>query len=406
MNDLIKQIKTTLKPLPPFKKVIVALSGGMDSVAVTHALKHLGYEVIVAHLNHQLRVGASDIDEQFAINLAKKWKLPYMTQKAVIPRKGNLEKNARKIRYCFLEDVREAYKADHIVTGHHFDDQIETVLMHEKRGSGYRGKRGMRLVNGKLLRPMLEVDRTTIEAYIKEHKLEYRVDESNFDLTFERNHLRHKVIPKLKEDPTFKNSIRKKIKDAKAKLKELGKQKDAWLKTNYKNERLDRHEFNALEKDLKVEILIHLLGQKDVYSSTLGTIINFIATGKTGKEIVVKGILFVIEYDRIRCISEEQSKMKKTKVKDETKWGNYTIKVSNIKPLYVRSWKDGDKFNPTGMKGTKKVQDFFVDAKIPKYDRKQIPIVVDENDDIICIGNMRFAEKHKHLKEKISIDEK
>jgi tRNA(Ile)-lysidine synthase len=102
MNKLHQGITEALKSLPPFRKVVVGLSGGRDSVALTHALKSLGYEVVAAHLNHQLRGEASDADEAFVIELAKKWKLPCLTKKAVIPKTGNLEHNARAIRYAFL----------------------------------------------------------------------------------------------------------------------------------------------------------------------------------------------------------------------------------------------------------------------------------------------------------------
>ena len=408
MDTFLKNIADSLKTanISVNAKLVVGVSGGMDSVALSHALKALNYDLVIAHLNHQLRGADADKDETFVIGLAKQWELPYFTQKAVIPKEGNLEANARQIRYSFLEDVREAYQADYIAVGHHFDDQIETILMHEKRGSGLRGKRGMSLIKGNIIRPMLDISRGEIEAYAHKHKLEYRHDKTNDDLDFERNHLRHKVIPKLKEDMNFEQTIRDKAETARRKLETLSEEKNEWLKTYLHGEYLDRHAFDELEKDLKVEILLHLLGQKDVYSKTLGRLIDFITHGRTGKELEVKGRLFIIEYDQIHYTTREAVKLKKTPLEGSIKWGGYHIHVSNIKSLYVRSWKTGDRFRPAGMKGRKKLQDFFTDSKIPRYQRKGIPILVDENDDIICIGNMRFAEEYKHLKEHISIDEK
>ena len=408
MDTLLKSIADGLKTakIPANAKLIVGVSGGMDSIALVHALKALNYELIIAHLNHQLRGAEADKDEAFVIGLAKQWGLPYFTRKAVIPKEGNLEANARQIRYSFLEDVREAYQADHIAVGHHFDDQIETVLMHEKRGSGLRGKRGMSLVKGNILRPMLDVSRSVIEAYVRRHDLEYRHDKTNDDLDLERNHLRHKIIPKLKEDMNFEQTIRDKAETARRKLEILTKKSDEWLKTHLRGEYFNRHAFNDLEKDLKVEILLHLLGQEDIYSKTLGRLIDFIAHGRTGKELEVKGRLFIVEYDQIHHTTREATRLKKTPLEGPIEWGGYHIRVSNIKALYVRSWRPGDRFRPAGMKGTKKLQDFFTDSKIPRYQRKGIPILVNENDDIICISNMRFAEEHKHLKEHIFIDEK
>lgn len=406
MNELTSKVKAALKPLPPVKRVLVGLSGGMDSMVLTHILKNLGYEVIVAHLNHQIRGEAADRDEAFVIETAKKWNLPYISRKAVIPEDKNIENSARHLRYSFLEAERQAYSADLIAVGHHFDDQIETILMHEKRGSGLRGRRGMRILKGRILRPLIDIPRREIEAYVASEGLDYVTDASNLDISLERNRIRHEVVPKLREVPGFDEKIRQISNEAAEKLDALAIQKIAWEDKYMKGSRLNRVAFNSLETDLKVEILIDLLGQEDVYRSTLNRLISFMASGKTGKEITAKALTFVIEYDTVKWYREKpapNSFGEKKPIDGEANWGSYTIRVSNIKPLYVRRWKDGDRFQPSGMKGSKKLQDFFVDEKIPKYDRQQIPIIVDENDDIICIGDLRFSERHKHLNDQIKI---
>ena len=403
MNELTSKVKAALKPLPPFKRVLVGLSGGMDSIALTHILKNLGYEVIVAHLNHQLRGEAADQDEAFVIDIAKKWDLPYISRKAVIPEDKNIESSARHLRYSFLEAERQAYDADLIVVGHHFDDQIETIIMHEQRGSGLRGKRGMQVLKGRILRPFIDIPRREIEAYVEAVGLDYVTDASNLDISLERNRIRHEVVPKLREMPGFEDQIRQISMTASKKLDELASKKLSWEDKYVKKNRLNRVAFNELSSDLKVEILIDLLGQEDVYRSTLNRLISFMASGKTGKEITVKALTFVIEYDTVKWYREKPEAMAKKPIDKATNWGNYSIKVSNIKPLYVRSWKHGDRFQPSGMKGTKKLQDFFVDEKVPKYERQQIPIIVDDNDDIICIGDLRFSERHKHLNDQIKI---
>ena len=401
--ELPKKVKAALAELPPFKKVVVGLSGGMDSVVLTHVLTHLGYEVIAAHLNHSLRGAAADDDEAFVVEMARAWDLAYITKKAVIPSKGNMENNARNIRYSYLEEVRKAYDAQFIAVGHHFDDQIETILMHEKRGSGLRGKRGMQFIKGRVIRPLLDIPRDEIEAYGKANLLDFVIDESNFDLNFERNRMRHRVIPSLKIDPTFEDSIRKMSQEADKKLAILSEKRKSWLSKNYRENCFDRKLFKRLSRDLKVEILLHLLGQEDIYSKTLGRLINFIENGKTGKEVTVKDSVFVIEYDKIRCVDEVTAELSSMPLSDGTEWGSYHIEAKNAKQLRVRTWQKGDRFRPTGMKGHKKLQDFFVDVKIPRHERKQIPIIVDENNDIICVGNLRFSESHKHLKDEIQV---
>jgi len=403
MSELKSKVKAALKPLPSFKKMVVGLSGGMDSVALTHILKSLGYEVIVAHLNHQLRGEEADRDEAFVVELAKKWKLPYVCKKAVIPEEKNIENSARHLRYSFLEAEREAYKADYVAVGHHFDDQMETIIMHQKRGSGLRGRRGMRVLKGKVLRPFIEIPRREIAEYVAKHKLDYVLDSSNLDISLERNKLREELMPELRKISGFEDRMREISKEAALKLDSMEVEKKFWRGKYIVGDRFNRIAFSELDTDMKVEILLDILGQEDVYRSTLDRLISFVSSGKTGKEIKIKALTFVIEYDTVRWQLEKPQKLTKKPIDGKAKWGNYTIKVSNIKPLYVRSWKAGDRFQPAGMKGTKKLQDFFVDAKVPKYSRKQIPIIVDDQDAIICIGDLRFSEKHKHLKDKISI---
>ena len=403
MSDLKSKVKATLKPLPPFKKVVVGCSGGMDSVALVHVLKDLGYEVVMAHLNHQLRGPEADRDEDFVVELAKLWNVAYVCKKTVIPEEKNIENSARHARYSFLETERNAYQADLIAVGHHFDDQIETVLMHQKRGSGLRGRRGMQLLKGKILRPFIDIPRREIAEYATAQQLEYVLDSSNLDIGLERNRLRHELIPELKKMPGFESRMREIVKEAALKLDLMETEKKYWEQKYITKRHLDRQAFNKLDSDLKVEILLSILGQEDVYRNTLNRLISFIASGKTGKEIQVKSLTFAIEYDRVHWYRETPPSPGKQSIKGEVAWGNYRIKVDYIKPLYVRSWKAGDRFQPSGMQGSKKLQDFFTDAKVPKFERPQIPVVVDEEDYIVCIGNLRFSEPHKHLKEKIWI---
>lgn len=406
MNELKAKVKSALKTLPPFKKVVVGLSGGMDSVVLTHVLKSLGYEVIAAHLNHQLRGEEADRDEDFVIELAKKWDLSYVIKKTVIPKDKNIENSARRLRYRFFEAECDAYKADLIAVGHHFDDQIETIIMHQRRGSGLRGRRGMKLLNDKILRPFIDIPRREIAAYATKHQLDYVIDSSNLDIKLERNRLRKDLIPELRKLPGFEERMREISQEASTKLDFLETEKNFWKEKYISDDHMNRSSFNKLDADLKVEILLDILGQKDIYRTTLNRLISFISSGKTGKEVKTKAFTFVIEYYTVRWQLRAPKSLSKKPLpteQGEAKWGNYRIKVDNIKPLYVRSWKDGDRFQPTGMKGTKKLQNFFVDEKVPRYNRKQIPIIVDDQDAIICIGNLRFSEKYKHLSDKISI---
>ena len=275
--------------------------------------------------------------------------------------------------------------------------------MHQKRGSGLRGRRGMQLLKGKVLRPFIDIPRREIAEYATVHGLEFVTDSSNLDISLERNKLRHELIPELRKIPGFEERMREISKEAAIRLECMETELKYWKEKYITGNRLNRVAFNELDSDMKVEILLAILGQEDVYRSSLERLISFIASGKTGKEIKIKALTFVIEYNTLSWYQEAPKGHGKKPIEGQAQWGAYTIIVSDIKPLYVRSWKAGDRFQPSGMKGTKKLQDFFTDAKVPKYGRKQIPIIVDEQDAIICIGDLRFSEKHKHLKDKISI---
>ncbi len=408
MENLIDEIQKNIKKIPPFKKVLLAVSGGVDSMALAHLFKQLEYEIIAVHINHQLRGSESERDEQFVIYTMKKWKIPCIVKRIQIPKKGNLESLARQGRYKALEEIRQKYKASYIVVAHHFDDQIETILMHEKRGCGLRGRRGMPLFNQFIFRPLIETSKKAILDYAEENKLEYIVDSSNFDNSFERNHLRQEIIPELKKIPNFENEMRQISKNANIQLKLLQKRKlelkrFGKIQKNY----FDRQNFNTLDNDLKSEILIDIVGQNDLYKREIQRFIDFIKFGENGKVIQIKSKYFVLEYNRVTHYEQIPIQNKKViKLQNQLEWENYLIQSKTDIPTYVRSWKQGDRFQPSGMKGHKKIQDFFVDNKIPKYKRYKIPVIVDEKDAIICIGNMRFSEKYKDFRHQIIIQEK
>lgn len=405
--ELLKTLKSTLQKITPFKKVIIGVSGGADSVVLAHALKQLGYEIIIAHLNHQLRGEESDKDEKFVKNLAKKWKVFYEVKKCFIPKKGNLENNARQIRYDFFEDVRKKYNADCIATAHHLDDQIETVLMHMVRGSGLRGQIGIKYQKEGLIRPMLDVKRCEVLSYIKENGLDYRTDESNNDLSYNRNFWRHLVIPYMKNKmPDIYEKIKDINKKANIRLKNVSKKADDWIKRYLVNNGFKRAQFNRLAEHIRIEILIQMLGAKDLYGASLSRLVDFINFGQSGKKLEVKDKVFFIEHDEI-LVSDKSFKnpeLPKSKITvNGIKWGKITIKSKYGQPLYVRQWHPGDKFQPKGMSGTKTVQNFFVDKKIPKSKRSQIPIIVNEKDDIMAIGDLRLAKGSEDLKKDLSI---
>lgn len=196
--------------------LIVAVSGGPDSLTLLHILNQEGFKnIIIAHLDHQLRK-ESQKDAQLVAELAQKYEKPFELKTVDIKAKAqreNLEAVGRTERYQFFRELKHKHKADYIVTAHHADDQIETVLLNIIRGCGLDGLSGMQEVDGDIWRPLLPYSKQDIFDYCKVHQLTFVEDKSNQDLVYRRNFLRHQVIPKLKElNPnligTMKNNLR------------------------------------------------------------------------------------------------------------------------------------------------------------------------------------------------------
>jgi tRNA(Ile)-lysidine synthase len=222
-HPLLQRIRAELKFLSPRKKLIVAVSGGADSVALLHLLLEAGYRnLVVAHFNHRLRSKASEGDAAFVEKLAAKLDLPCEigegdVRKLAASRKCSLETAAREARYSFLAAVAKKHRARMVVLAHHGDDQVETCLFNFLRGSGIAGLSGMkprstRTIGGigmELLRPLLPIPKVELLGYLKERKIRFREDATNEVADASRNKLRLKVVPLIEEllGPSFKGSI-------------------------------------------------------------------------------------------------------------------------------------------------------------------------------------------------------
>jgi tRNA(Ile)-lysidine synthase len=222
-DPLIANILCGLNGISPRKKLIVAVSGGADSVALLHLLLEAGYRnLVVAHFNHRLRGKASEGDAAFVEKLAAKLDLPCEigegdVRKLAASRKCSLETAAREARYSFLATVVRKHRARMVVLAHHADDQVETCLFNFLRGSGIAGLSGMkprskRTVGGiemELLRPLLPSPKVELLGYLKGRKIRFREDATNSVADASRNKLRLKVLPLIEEllGPSFKGSI-------------------------------------------------------------------------------------------------------------------------------------------------------------------------------------------------------
>jgi len=188
-----------LDQIPHNSKLVVAISGGPDSVYLLHQLLAIQTDqnltLHLAHVNHNLRGTASDLDEKFVHSLAQQFHLSLSSQKIPASRQLSSEEQLRRYRYRFLEKIRQRTHSDYIVTAHHLDDQIETIVFNFFRGTGLSGLSGMNAQQDHLLRPLLNTPKTEILKYLQKHHLSYRIDQTNQDTNFNRNLIRHQILP-------------------------------------------------------------------------------------------------------------------------------------------------------------------------------------------------------------------
>lgn len=430
-KSITQQIK---EHIPRKSTVILAFSGGPDSVYLFKKLENIKkvhhFNVILAHFNHKLRGKDSDDDENFCILFAKKHNAVLETDsKNIASLKGNTEDLARKYRYQFLENVRKKYDAKFILTAHHLDDNIETFLLNFLRGTGLKGLSGMQVKSGNILRPLLETTKNEITKYLKENNIKFRIDKSNFDESYTRNNIRKNIIPALKNiQPSLQTVFLRNWKTLSEMQEYLDSKAHDWIMANVKTwYKIPLHSFNSTEKFIQSLIL------KDLYNlyhrsidnlsqNTIQRAQNIVNLKKTGKkvpfgpqtELIVNSNSFeILPKNKIKKITRKKIEFNK---KNKYALGEIELKIlkktpKNLKkgiyldytkcnfPLYVRGKTSGDTFRNIGMKGTQKLQDFFVNKKIPVQKRESIPLITDKNNKVIAVGNMAIADTHKITKQ-------
>jgi tRNA(Ile)-lysidine synthase len=424
-------------------KIIVACSGGPDSVALLHLLNQIkekyDLKLIVAHVNHELRGNESDEDERFVKRLARKLKLNFHTRSFDVVRiarkkKLSIEEAAREVRYQYLDKLAQRLKATKIALGHNADDQAETVLMRLIRGTGALGLTGMSIVRGKIIRPLLQIKREEIEEFFKEQNLDFRIDSSNLRQDYLRNRIRLELLPHLKrnynpkiidtlnrtasilsaqEDYLMKKTLKEFGKIAKAQKEKISLDLaklfnyDIFLQREILRlvfERLGESEFKG--SFALVELVLNLAQQrkagrriflkKDVLAEVSAGHLNFYKVKKEEKDqsLVFPG---AAESERFGIrLDSEIVKRKNLKEKPYSK-DEMTAFLSwdKLKPPFIlRNPRTGDQFRPLGMKGTKSLKDFLTDLKVPRYEKERV-LVLTSNDWIVWVLGYRIADQFK-----------
>lgn len=407
---LVKKVKEFLKANNLINEdyAIVAVSTGVDSTVLLDILYKIGIKVVIAHVNHHKRK-ESDTEAKFIESYAKDKNIPFEILDYFYNHEGNFHDLAHEARYDFFRKLALKYHTNIIYTAHHADDEIETVLMKILEGSNLYGYGGISKINDngefKLVRPLLPFSKDMLYNYAKENNLTYFEDSSNNENDFLRNRIRHNVIPILKNES---DDIYTKINEYSTILKESFEyiRNDSIKYLNEHENKINLDIFNKFHIALKKDIICLLLERYEVNKNNdiINAIINILSSKDGNKEYKLSNdYYFIKEYDMAFIKKKNDLIINECElgINDVVIYNNdfkiYFSKdrpINNAKyiklcyntlclPLKVRPKKEGDSINL--LIGNKKVSRLFIDLKIPKEKRDNIPIITDSNDNILWV---------------------
>lgn len=416
MLDKLKRHIQTQLPFLFQKKLIIAISGGIDSVVLTHMCKALGLDIALAHCNFGLRGEESDADEAFLIALADNLNLEifierFATESYAKDAKLSIQMAARELRYRWFEELVTILKFDNVLVAHHADDNLETFFINLSRGTGLDGLIGIPEINGYIVRPFLPFSRDEISLYAADHNLSWREDSSNSSTKYLRNKLRHDVVPILKDiNPQWLQNFsatQMHLRDSKQLIDDYMSQvyKDVvtpdkdMLKFNisklkkYPNPKAYLFELLKPYKFTAWQDILHLLESqagKQVFSETHRLLKDrdfLILTSKNPKPKTIETSYLVNKnLDDLKAgfgtvIFEDVFELGQA-----TSQSIYVDKDKIKAPLTIRKWEQGDYFYPIGMHGKKKLSKYFKDEKLSLLEKEAIWVLCSQNAIVWVIG--------------------
>ena len=431
----------------PETRVVVALSGGSDSVALAHVVRGLAAAgelaaAGLAHFNHQLREAADD-DERFCVRLAESFGWPIYTEREDVRARARRERRsiedaARTARHAFFARAREHFGADAVALGHTRDDQAETFLLRLLRGAGPRGLAAMHPRNGIIVRPLLECRRAELRGYLAERHAPFVDDESNADVSIPRNRVRLELLPLLEQrfNPAIVDVLADQAELARAEwlwmIEESVKSEVGSLKTS--EFRLQSSKLQALPLALRRVVLwramTEMSGGRPVSFDHVRSALDLLSSPEAGS-VDVPG--HVVERAGTSLVLRKRDRAGRGAIDPEVNLFEYPLSIPGEVPLplagcvltaepgpvatpgagtaapadrtvavvrrdlcggalRVRNRRPGDRFRPVGVGGRKKLQDYFVDRKVARQSRDQVPLVVDEANRIVWVAGFGIDE--------------
>lgn len=403
-------------------KVIVGLSGGMDSMVLLDILTLLGYSCLAAHCNFHLRGEESNRDEIFVKKWCKSIDIPFTsinfdTNQYASDLKISIEMAARELRYNWFETLRRHYQANCIAVAHHKDDSVETVLLNLIRGTGIKGLTGISPKNGYVVRPLLCISRSEIEKYILERDIPYVTDSTNSEDLYLRNSIRLNVIPLLETlNPSVKDTIYRTSKNVTEAEKVYSESIQKTIKKVFNNNKIDINELRQTASPRSV--LFEILTPYNFTPSTIEDISESIdsISGKiffsdsnsnfekkkyrlikdrnsflldVVNDIYNENEMYLIEEGTSEINFPVSIKIREISSPTDIIYNSHFLYIDADKikyPLVLRKWRSGDWFIPFGMKGKKKLSDYFTDRKFSLKDKEDVWLLTYENDIVWIVG--------------------
>ena len=393
----------------PHQKVLLAVSGGVDSMVLLHLFEKSGLNYGVAHCNFQLRGNESDGDEKFVRETVLQHGVPaffqtFETEEHARINGISVEMAARELRYEFFEKVRADNHFDFIATAHHQDDLMETFFLNLSRKTGIKGLTGIKVKSGKIIRPLLFAGRSEIEQYAMQQSIDFRDDSTNIETVFQRNFIRHNIIPLFTQlNPAFKKNFLATIQNLKSVEDVFYERIEEWKEKviSEKDGEMEL-EIQQLKEVPFPEILLYeILTDYQFNPSVAGQVFQSLDTDsgkqfyspthrliKDREKVFVTELqenekrFYYIEKDDIELFAPFDMTIEKMDSRNFE-----IIKDPNVAcldfdklefPLLIRKWRQGDYFQPLGMTGFKKLSDFFIDEKMPLHEK--------ENTWLLCSG--------------------
>lgn len=411
------------------RPVLVAVSGGADSVALLHLLAEGGYGPVAAHCNFHLRGAESDRDEAFVRDLCGRMGVELLvahfdTRRIAAERHVSIEMAARDLRYEWFGKILDERGIPCVAVAHHADDAAETMLLNMTRGTGPRGLTGMKPWQGRVVRPLLGMSREDIELYCKAKGLSYVTDSSNASDDFARNKIRHHVVPVLKAiNPSFLATMRSNASHIAGVMAIFEQEARRFEATSVRRDgTTTRIDADALRASPCAEpYLFEALSPLGFSADAIARMARCVERGHSGRVFHAKGQRAVVDRKEVIVTPSEADRQNLGTCID-TGTGEVWepthlllrlfdappgfspsrdarrmhLDASKIAfPLTLRHWRAGDTFRPLGMRGSKKLSDFFVDCKMSIPQKDAATVLEDGGGRIVCIVGMRIDDRYK-----------